>query len=311
MVIDGFGGPEMLRFAELERPLMGPDQVLIRAAAAGVNPVDLKTIRGRQAQRFPHHFPLIPGWDVAGTVEAVGNAVTRFRVGEPVVAYARKSCIQFGTYAELVSVPEESAARAPETVEATTAAGLPLAALTALQTIESVQVGPGETVLVHGGSGGVGSFAVQLLRVRDARVLATSGPAGHEHLRALGAEPVDRHGDVATQVRSLSPDGVDVALDLAGGQEVVQLSLPLLTDGGRVASILAVPEIPQEMADRGIWGTYTFVRTYGHQLAGLVSDVDAGRLKIFVHKVFELQDAGDALRTLSEGEVRGKLVLSV
>lgn len=308
-VIDGFGEPDVIRFTEVDPPLVGPDQILIKTKAAGVNPVDLKTIRGRLAQRYPHHFPLIPGWDVAGTVEAAGPAVTRFKAGDPVVAYARKSCVEHGTYTEYVSVAEESAAIAPESVDLATAAALPLAALTALQTIQSVEVAEGETVLVHGGSGGVGTFAVQLLRGLGATVLATSGPGGHDHLRSLGAEPVDRHTDVPVAVRSMSPDGVDVAVDLAGGQELVQLSLPLLRDGGRVASVLTVPEIPQEAASRGVWGRYTFVRPYGDQLADLVSRVDAGRLKIFVHESFALEEAAEALRVLDAGGIRGKLVL--
>lgn len=310
-VIDGFGGPEAIRLAEVDRPLTAPDQVLIRIRAAGVNPVDLKTIRGRQAQRFPHHFPLIPGWDVAGTVEAAGPAVTRFKPGDRVVSYARKSCLEHGTYAEYVSMAEEAVAMAPKTVDLADAAGLPLAALTAWQTIQSVQVAEGETVLVHGGSGGVGSFAVQLLKEMGATVLATSSQAGHDYLRSLGAEPVDRHADVPAAVASISPGGVDAALDLAGGQELVQLSVPLLKDGGRVASILAVPEIPEGASARGVWGRYTFVRPYGDQLAGLVSRVDAGQLLIHIHRSFELKEAAEALRVLDGGGIRGKLILRV
>lgn len=310
-VLDAFGEPETLRFADVERPLVGPDQVLVKTRAAGVNPVDLKTIRGRLAQRYPHHFPLTPGWDVAGTVEAAGPAVTRFVPGDRVVAYARKSCIEHGTYAEYVSVPEESVTKAPESVDLATAAALPLAALTALQAIQSVNVSSGETVLVHGGSGGVGSFAVQLLKDMEVDVLATSGPASHEFLRSLGAEAVDRKGDVAAQVRSIRPAGVDVALDLAGGPEAVELSLPLLRDGGRIASLLTVPEIPEGDASRGVWGRYTFVRPYGDQLAELVARVDSQRLEIHVHRAFELQEAAEALRTLEAGGLRGKLILRV
>lgn len=311
MVIDGFGGPEVLRLAEVDYPLMGPDQVLIRTRVAGVNPVDFKTIAGRQAQRYPHHFPLIPGWDVGGTVEATGNAVTRFQPGDDVVAFARKSCVQHGTYAQYVSVAEESVALAPKSVDMVAAAGLPLASLTALQVIQAAEIDGEQVVLVHGGSGGVGSFAVQLLRDRGATVLATSGAASHDYLSGLGARPLDRHGDVPAAVRELFPDGVDAALDLAGGQDLVQLSLPLLKDGGRVASILAAPDIPSEHASRGVQGRYVFVRPYGDQLAGLVDMVDAGRLSVNVHRAFDLPEAADALRLLQGGGIRGKLVLRV
>ncbi|MDQ4149909.1 MAG: NADP-dependent oxidoreductase [Actinomycetota bacterium] len=297
---------------ELPRPVLGPDYVLIRVAAAGVNPVDWKVREGRLVSRFPHHFPLILGWDVSGTVEDVGPAVTRFKPGDEVVAYARKSCVEFGTYAEYVTVLDEAVALAPRTTDLVAAGALPLAGLTAWQAItDALQVRAGEQVVVHGGSGGVGSFAVQLLVSLGAEALATASRANHDYLSNLGAKPLDRHADITEQVRALAPGGVDAVLDIAGGPDAVKASLPLLKDGGRVTSILKPPSLDDEGRRRGLMGRYIFVRPWGEQLSELVSRVDAGGLNIHLHGTYSLEDAAKAQEELQGGGVRGKLALVV
>lgn len=309
--INGFGGPEVIEIMDLPRPVVGPDTVLVKVAAAGVNPVDFKIREGRQTGRYPHHFPLILGWDVAGVVEEVGAAVTAFQPGDRVCAYARKSCVEHGTYAEYVTVVEESVSHAPSSVDLVRAAALPLASLTALQAMQAAGVAAGETVLVHGGAGGVGSFALQLLAASGARVLATGSARNHEYLRDLRAEPIDRHADLAAQVRELEPDGVDAMLDLAGGPGAVAATAGVVRDAGRVCSLLGMPDLGDEGPSRGLRAFYVFVRPYGSQLAELRARVDAGALTIPVHRTFPLEQAADAHRLIEQGGFTGKLALTV
>jgi NADPH:quinone reductase-like Zn-dependent oxidoreductase len=312
MAIEEFGGPDRIQLMDLPRPVLGPDYVLIKVAAAGVNPVDWKVREGNLTNRFPHHFPLILGWDVAGVVEDVGPAVTTFVPGDEVVAYARKSCVELGTYAEYVTVVDDWVAAAPTAVEASSAAALPLAGLTAWQCVtEALRVTGGERVLVHGGSGGVGSFAVQLLAGLGAEVFATASSPNHDFLRSLGAEPIDRHRDLAPQVKDLAPEGVDAVLDIAAGSAAAEASLPLLRDGGRITSIQKPVSLDEEDRKRGLSARYVFVRPSGSELAELVRRVDAGELVIHLERTYPLEEAAEAQERLRTGSVRGKLSLTV
>ena len=219
MVIDEWGGRKAMHEADVEPPPVGPDYVQIRVRAAGVNPVDTKIRAGGLAPLFPAHFPLILGWDAAGTVEQVGPAVTMFRPGDEVYAYCRRHDLQYGTYGELVSVPDAFVAHKPESLDFNEAGALPLVGLTAHQALESVGVRGGEKLFVTGGAGGVGHIAIQLAVARGAQVIATASPANHDWLRELGAEPLDYNdGDVPARVRELTGDGgADAAIDLFGG----------------------------------------------------------------------------------------------
>ena len=305
VAIDEFGGTEVLKLVEVPDPVVGPDVVLVRARAAGVNPVDFKIREGRLASRYPCHFPLIPGWDVAGVVEAVGAAVPEFAEGDEVMGYVRRDHIQWGTYAELVAAPVRTLARKPASLSWAEAAALPLAGLTAWQALTRVLgVGPGDVVLVHAAAGGVGTFAVQLAQVLGARVIGTAGEANHDRLRALGVEPVAYGDGLVERVRALVPDGVTAALDLVGG-EALDVSPQLLGEGGRWASVVD----PAKVADLG--GSYWFVRPDVEDLTTLSSLVDEGRLAVHVDRTFPLEQAADAHRLLEEGHVRGKLALEV
>ena len=182
-----FGGPEVLALEHVPDPPLGPDAVLVAVRAAGVNPVDWKIREGYLTGRFPHHTPVIPGWDAAGVVAAVGPAVTGFAVGDEVMAYARKDTIEYGTYAELVTVADHATAHKPAALSFAQAAALPLAGLTALQALTALEVGTDDTVLVHAAAGGVGHLAVQLASSLGARtVIGTASPRNHDFVRALG-----------------------------------------------------------------------------------------------------------------------------
>ena len=305
IAIQEYGGPEVLELTDLPEPIVGPDVVLVRAKAAGVNPVDYKVRKGGLASRYPCDFPLVPGWDVAGVVEAVGPAVPEFSPGDEVIGYVRRDHIQWGTYAELVPAPVRTLARKPAGLSWAEAAALPLAGLTAWQVLTRVlPVGEGDVVLVHAAAGGVGSFAVQVARALGARVLGTASEAKHDYLRALGAEPVTYGAGLADRVRGLVPEGVTAVLDLIGG-EALEMSPELLAAGGRMASVLD-PKKARELG-AGYW----FVRPDAEDLGELCGLVDAGKLSVPVERTFPLEEAADAHRLIEEGHVRGKLALEI
>ncbi len=281
MALTRYGGPEVMHPTDLPDPVVGPDSVLVRVRAAGVNPVDAKIREGYLAGAFPSAFPLVPGWDVAGVVECTGPAVTEFRVGQEVVGYVRKDHIQHGTYAELVAAPIRAVAPKPSSASFIEAAGLPLTGLTAHQALDAAAVGPGDTVLVHAAAGGVGTMAVQLARLRGANVVGTASEGNHEFLRELGAEPVAYGPGLVTRVRKAAPAGVDAAIDLVGG-EALEFSFALVADPGRVVSSIDATTV------LGNGGRYVFVRPDPAMLAELSRLVDAGSLRVIVAETFPL-----------------------
>ncbi|GGL07668.1 oxidoreductase [Mangrovihabitans endophyticus] len=303
-MLDDFGDPDVLEMREVPDPAVGPDTVLIRVRAAGINPVDWKIRAGRLRGAFPHHTPLIPGWDVAGVVEAAGPAVTRFTVGDEVMAYARKDSVQHGTYAELVGVTETAVAPKPAALTFAQAGALPLAGLTAAQALTAVDGGPGDVVLVHAAAGGVGHLAVQIARARGAtRVIGTASAGNHDFLRSLGAEPVEYGADLPARLEELvGGDGrVDVALDFVGG-EALQQSPRLVRNPARHVSV-----VDPAVKEQG--GRYVFVRPHGEQLAELGELAARGRLRVEVARELPLAEAARAHRLQEEGHVRGKLAL--
>lgn len=300
-----YGGPDVLKLAaDVPEPKVGPDFVLVRVKAAGVNPVDWKIREGRLDGLFQTDFPVIPGWDVAGVVERTGPAVSEFSPGDEVIGYVREDHVGRGTYAELVAAPVRTLGRRPARLSWTEAAGLPLAGLTAYQALaKALAVNADDTVLIHAAAGGVGSLAVQIARAKGARVIGTARPHNHDHLRALGAEPVEYGEGLAERVRRLAPGGVSAALDLVGG-EALDVTQDLLASNGRWASI-----IDPSVTGRG--GRYVFVRPDPHDLAALANLADDGRLTVPVAKTFPLSEAAEAQRLSAEGHTRGKIVLDM
>jgi len=308
IVIDEWGGRDRLRPADVDPPPVAPDGILVRVRAAGVNPVDAKIRGGYMAERLPFHFPLIPGWDVAGVVEQAGAAVTSFRPGDEVYGYIRRHHLQFGTYAEYATATDTFFAPKPSELSFEEAAALPLAGLTAHQSLETVGVRAGETLFVTGGAGGVGHLAVQLGVARGARVIATASARNQEFLRELGAEPLDyAAGDVPGRVRELTRGaGADAALDLFGGERREE-AYAALRRGGRLVSVAQPPPERRE----GYETHYVFVRPDGDELRELADLAAAGQLRPHVEEVFPLERAAEAHERIEEGHVRGKLVLSV
>ncbi|KOG66516.1 alcohol dehydrogenase [Streptomyces griseoflavus] len=301
VIAHSYGDPDTLTWTDQPDPKVGPDSVLVRVKAAGVNPVDWKVLAGYLDPMMDVHFPLIPGWDVAGVVEAVGQDATEFDVGDEVVGYVRKDEVQHGTFAELVAAPVRTLARKPAALDWQQAAGLPLAGLTALQALDRVGATKGETVLVHAAAGGVGSFAVQIAVARGARVIGTASERNHDFLRSLGAEPVTYGDGLAGRVRELAPDGVDAAVDFVGNG-VIDVSQELLRDTSRVASIA-----DSEVKRKG--GHMVWVRPDHAGLTALGDLADAGKLTVHVDTVLPLSEAAEAFRRSQEGRTRGKIVL--
>ncbi|RXS78978.1 NADP-dependent oxidoreductase [Streptomyces sp. TM32] len=298
-----YGGPDVLAYSDLPDPKVAPDSVLVRVKAAGVNPVDWKILAGALDPILDVHFPIVPGWDVAGVVEAVGADATEYAVGDEVIGYVRKDAVQHGTYAELVAAPVRTLARKPASLSWQQAAGLPLAGLTAYQSLSRVDAKQGETVLVHAAAGGVGSLAVQIAVARGARVIGTASERNHDFLRSLGAEPVTYGEGLADRVRALAPEGIDAAVDFVGGG-VVDVSQELLKDRGRVASVA-----DGEVTGKG--GHMVWVRPDAADLTALGALADAGELTVPVAAVFPLPEAAEALRQSMSGRTRGKIVLEV
>ncbi|KAA6213049.1 NADP-dependent oxidoreductase [Streptomyces albofaciens JCM 4342] len=302
VIAHGYGDPGTLTYTDRPDPKVGPDSVLVRVKAAGVNPVDWKVLAGYLDPLMNVHFPLIPGWDVAGVVEAVGQDATEFDVGDEVVGYVRKDEVQHGTFAELVAAPVRTLARRPAALDWQQAAGLPLAGLTALQALDRVGAAEGETVLVHAAAGGVGSFGVQIAVARGARVIGTASERNHDFLRSLGAEPVTYGDGLAGRVRELAPDGVDAAVDFVGNG-VIDVSQELLRDTSRVASVA-----DNEVKGKG--GHMVWVRPDHGGLTALGDLADAGKLTVHVDTVLPLAETAEAFRRSQEGRTRGKIVLA-
>lgn len=308
MRTSGIGDPEVLERAEVPVPLPLPTEVLVRVHAAGVNPVDWK-IRGGV---FPPGAlgapPFVQGWDVAGVVTA-GPRVTRFAPGDEVfgmVWFPR----QGGGYGQFVTAPARQFARKPPSLDFVQAAALPLAGLTAWQTLVDVAaVAPGQRVLVTAAAGGVGHLACQVASVRGAEVTGTARAGKHDFLRGLGvAYPVDyTQVDVAEVVRDQ-----DVVLDVLGGDASLRL-LDCLRPGGLL--ILTVGQVSPDLAlaasERGVRVTPFLVEPDGAGLEALADLVETGRLRVHVDHVFDLTDVAKAHEIGETNRTTGKLVLSV
>lgn len=299
-----FGGADVLRVVDRPEPHVGPDTVLVKVVAASLNPVDYKIREGYLQGLIDTHLPAVPGWDVAGVVVAPGLDTPELVAGDEVLAYARKDVVSGGTLAEYVAVPVRTAAKKPADLSFEQAAALPLAGLTALQTVRRSGLGAGSTVLVHAAAGGVGSIAVQLAVHAGARVVGTASPGNHDYLRSLGAEPVAYGDGLVAAARAAAPDGFDVVLDYVGGQAMDTVA-DLLRPGGTVVSIT------DARARDEFGGQYVWVRPDPAGLAELADLAARGVVRVEIAETFDLDHAADAYRALETGHTRGKIVVRV
>lgn len=298
-----FGGPEVLRLAEAERPEPMGTEVLVRVRAAGVNPVDWVT---RAGDGYLDSFPLTVGWDVSGVVEETGGGVTRFAPGDEVFGmpwFPR----QAAAYAEYITAPSRQLARKPSGLSHTEAAGLPLAGLTAWQVlVDAAGVEPGQRVLITGAGGGVGHLAVQIAKARGAYVIGTASAAKHDFVRALGADEVIDYVKV-DPVGAVSD--LDVVFDPVGGTDA-RSWLPAINPGGMLLPFHAGDaELAAVAAERPVRAAVVLVEPDGYALEALAALVEAGQLRVEIDTVLPLAEAAKAHEIGERGRTRGKIVL--
>lgn len=298
-----YGDPGVLEYGDQPEPKVGPDTVLIEVKATSVNPVDWKVMAGYLDGAISAHFPVIPGWDVAGVVIQPGPAVPEFSAGDEVMGYVRMDTVGQGTFAERVAAPVRTLSRKPTNLSWAEAATVPLTGLTALQALDALSVTDGDTVLIHNGAGGVGTFAIQIARARGARVIATASERNHDFLRELGAEPVTYGDGIAERVREVAPDGVTAVVDFVGGEDW-KASLGALSQQGRIVSVADA-----EVKEHG--GRYVFVRPVASDLATLADLIEAGKVKPVLAETYPLEKAADAFAANMEGHTRGKIAVTV
>lgn len=306
MCLYQYGGPEVLVYRDLPRPVPGEGEVLIRVHATGVNPVDWKTRSGSPPAKWEEvRFPLILGWDVAGVVAELGQGVTGITVGEAVYGMIRFP-EPGGAYAEYVAAPAAHVLPKPDTIRFEEAAALPLVSLTAWQAlIEAGELARGQQVLIHGAAGGVGHVAVQLAKWRGAYVIGTARAQDADWLQALGLDLLIDH--TTTRFEDVVHD-LDLVLDTIGGQ-VQDRSWRVLRRGGRLVTLRSSAGLTEKMEKYGVWARRILVRQEPAHWARINELVTSGQLRPLVSAVWPLAEARQAHEQLEAGHTRGKVVL--
>jgi NADPH:quinone reductase-like Zn-dependent oxidoreductase len=292
-----FGGPEVLELVELPDPHPAPGQIRIAVRAAGVNPIDWKLRNGMRGGDLPQQT----GREAAGVVDEVGEGVSDAAVGDEVFGFVAAG----GGAAELALLSDY--APIPPSLDFAGAAGLPVAVETAWRTLDLLGVADGDTVLINGAAGAVGSSAAQLARGRGALVIGTASPNNHEYLRSLGAEPTTYGDGLADRVRELAPDGVDAALDAAGGG-----ALPALVElAGGPERVVTIADYEGAQKTGATMSGGPGARRAVHALHDIGPLIETGQFSLPVAQTFPLADIAEAHRLSEAGHVRGKLVLLV
>jgi NADPH2:quinone reductase len=301
--LDSFGAQPALR-DDLSEPRAGDNELLVRVHASSVNPVDVFIAAGALKDVAEHIFPVTLGRDFAGVVEQVGSGVSRYQVGDEVFGFLLHAnpTVHDGSWAELITVPEDNFASAkPRKLDFAQAGAAPLAAITALAAFDALAPAEGETVLVVGAAGGVGSFFVQLAAHAGATVIAPALPEDSDYLHALGvSELIDRNGNVAAAVREAHPGGVDAILDVASPTP----DTSLLREGGRLAS-------PLGAAGEGQGRFNIMAESTPANLQRLAEVLDDGTVRVQIQRSYPLDQAGDALQALPNTHTQGKLGLTI
>ena len=305
IVVHNYGGPEVLKYEDTQLPEPKDDQILVRVIAAGVNPVDGMIRSGMFAKYEKTAFPMIPGADIAGVVEKTGAKITKFKVGDPVYAYV--SLKNGGGYAEYTVATQDEAAPKPKSLTYVEAAAVPVVALTAWQAlIDTAKLSAGQTVIIHGGSGGVGTFAIQIAKVRGAKVIATASTANQDLLKQLGADVAIDY--TKTKFEDVARD-VDVVLDSVG-KDTLARSYGVVKKGGFIVTLVA--RIDQAELDKyAIRGASLSVNPDSNELAEIGKLIDEKKIKVIVSQTFPLSEAMKAQEQVATGHTRGKIVLKV
>ena len=301
--IHAYGGPDQLRYEDVERPRPGPGEALVRVVATSVNPVDWKIREGHF--KGGHQLPLVLGWDFSGVVQESHAQGALWNAGDEV--YTRPNVFRNGAYAAYIVVKNEELAPKPTSIDHVKAAAIPLAGLTAWQALfDHGQLMAGEKVLIHGGAGGVGGYAIQLAKWRGAHVLTTASAKNQEYVKSLGADhAIDYH---AQRFEDIAMD-VDLVIDTIGG-ETQDRSFEILGEGGRLISTVQKPD-EEKLKARGIRGAVFMAATRPDQLLHLGTLVDQGKIRSLAETVLTLAEARKAQEISQSGHTRGKIVMKV
>lgn len=305
IIMNEYGDSSVLQYVDdFPDPILKDDDVLIEVKAAAVNPIDWKLRQGYLKQMIDIPFPFILGLDVSGVVKEVGKEVTMFQPGDEV--YARADTSRNGSYAEKIAVNQLFVSKKPSNLNFEEAASVPLAALTAYQALRDFAgLDKGERVFISAGSGGVGSFAIQIAKILGAYVVTTTGPNNIDYVKSLGADEVIDY----TKNDSLDIEPVDVVFDLIGGKSQIE-SFSILKEGGRIGSIAGTPDpklAKEKRANaKGLW-----VKSSGADLDELRNYIEAGKIKTEIAARFPLEKVKVAHELSETGHVRGKIVIEV
>jgi len=303
IVIHEYGGPEVLKYEDVPRPEPKENEALVRVIAAGVNPVDALIRTGKYAKFFGTTLPLIPGYDIAGIVEKTGAKITKLKAGDSIYAYV----LWGGGYAEYAVATEGEATAKPKSLNYIEAAAVPLVALTAWQAlIDTAKLSAGQTVLIHGGSGGVGSMAIQIAKARGAKVIATASTSNQELLKQLGADVAIDY--TKTKFEDVAKD-VDVVLDSVG-KDTLARSYGVVRKGGIIATLVAEPD-QAELDKHGIRGAAISVKPNASELAEITKLIEEKKIKPVVSQVLPLTEAVKAQEQAATHHTRGKIVLKI
>jgi NADPH2:quinone reductase len=306
--LDAFGESGALR--DLPDPDPGEGQVRIRTAAAGVNPFDNAVVQGYLKDHMDHRFPLVPGMDASGTVDAVGDGVSAWAAGDEVFGSVGKMVLGEGTLAEFVTMSQGTIDRKPAKMEHTEAAAIPTAGVTALQMVEAAAISEGDVVVALGATGGVGSYLVQLAVQRGGRVVAVCSGENAQYASGLGARDVIDYaaGDVVEQIRAAYPGGIDVVADMHGDREVVAQLGERVGSGGHVISAVGAADV-DTLQQRGIEATNIQGRVTTDTLDALASMIEKEKIQVPALRSFSLAEGTDALAAVGSGHTRGKIVV--
>lgn len=293
------GEPDQLQLIEIDKPSVGPNEVLVKVSGVGLNPADLKRLRGLFSTSLD--FPFVPGSEFSGTVESVGSSATDFERGDEVFGIANH------TLAEFVAVPTSAMAKSPASLDLPTAGAVPVAALTAWQFLhDQAEVKPGDKVLIHAAAGGVGTFAVQFAKLEGAYVIGTAGPENHHYLQRLGADEVIDYRSVRFED---AVSGVDIVIDLVGGESTVR-SLKVLKSGGTIVGAngkFDTTPFEDEGKHAKFWSMVPNQKQLDH-IRDMIEDV---QLNVVISDQAPLQRTREAFDLLATGHVKGKLLIQV
>lgn len=299
--IHEYGDADVLRYEDADKPQIQSDDVLIRVAAASFNPIDAKIRAGFMKDQMPKQFPFVLGWDCAGTIEEIGANIKNFKPGDEV--FAMMDFAHGGSYAEYIAVNENQVALKPKSLSFIESAALPMVAQTALLALDTANLQSGQTILIHGGAGGVGSMAIQMAKARGAKVITTASGDDLELVKSLGADQAIDYK--TTNFKTVVKD-VDAVLDVLGGQTQTD-SFAVLKKGG-ILIATAQPPSPETAEKYGVRAQFIFTDPSGERLEKIARLADAGKLKPIIGAEMPLADAKKAHE--SKGG-NGKIVFNI